>query len=355
MKETDQDFLKQKFGSTGHLFSYITQTYGRSPSGPVHLFIVLPREDVTVEKIQDAAGKRGITFNAKLLCNNLYRVKLGVKVRRVEGFLLVEKDWWLLITRGKGSDSFDVFVKSFVKNHFFPLIQPAYIDSQEMVELITNLSPTFGNLILEEFSMASERGTLREWLVSGANFSSDVARSLQKKYDSSFTGARIMGVADGSASIRMRVYTESRLCFLSGSFGDFYEFVVMPFVHSALHMNKRYKNRERKVTDGRVKLFGIRIEAEEEFSGDDLLSVRSFIQKRYSVILNYENPIVALQATDLRDGSSFDLYLTELGIEVVPLLKASSGSLLELCTSIVRRLPPFASFKPIPPVETLYQ
>jgi len=346
----DGEFLEQRFTSSGQMFTYITDAFGRSPGSPVHLFVILPAKGVTVSKIVKAATKRRVTFSADRISDSLYRVRLGVRTRQIKGHLLTHKDWWLLITRGKGSTSYEVFIRSFVKNHFFPLLHPAYVDSHGLVKLAASLSSVFGTITLEEFSMASERGTLREWLQSGAVFSMETARSLQRKYDSSFTGLRLSGHSESVSTIRLRLYTESRLCFLSGSFGDFYEFVVIPFVHAALHTNKEYQGLERETIGGAVKISGIRIEA-EDVTDADLLSIKQFILRNYASEISYENPVVVLQATDLRDGSSFDIYITKQGIEIVPLAKASSASLLELCMSIVRRLPPFAQFKRIPPIK----
>ena len=352
--DVDQEFLKQRFHSTGQMFSYLTRSYGSSPGRPVHLIVMLPTKNVTVEKVEETAKNRGLLFKADPISDTLYRVTLGVKVRRVEGFLIAEDDWWLLISRGKGSSIHSVVVRSFIQNHFFPLIHPAYIDSREMTEILTDLMPLYNRLVLEEFSMASERSSLREWLKSRESFDVNLANDLQRKYNSSFTAFRVKGISEEIRPARFRIYTESRLCFLSGSFGDFFEFVVVPFIHKSLQMDKRYQNRERRVEDGKIRLFGVRIKGLNEFSKEDLASIRSFVQKQYSTVLIYENPLVALQASDYRDGSSFDIYLTESGIEIVPLTKSSSASLVELCTSMVRRLPPFASFEPIPPIEAVY-
>ncbi|MHA1930691.1 MAG: hypothetical protein ACTSV2_19135 [Candidatus Thorarchaeota archaeon] len=352
MDDLDKDFLSQKFKSVSHLFSYITLRYGRSSSTPVHVFVIIPAKGVSVQKVNEVATKRSLIFRTKELDKNFYRITIGVKIRLIEGFLITTDEWWILISRGQGGVVRKVVIDSFVKNHFFSVLTPAYLEPIEMIEIINGLNSVYDRIVLDEFSMASERSSLREWLMSGEIFTDELCTKLQESYNSSFTGLRISGLSNDSDSCKIRIYSESRLCFLSGSFSDFYQFIIVPYLRRSLEVNRKYQNRERKVEDGKVSLFGVTIEGKTQFSTEELSSIRSFIQKDYYSGLIYENPIVILQASDRRDGSSFDVYITEQSIRIIPLTRASSGSLIELCTSIVRRLPPFISFRPTPVIET---
>lgn len=353
----DKEFLNQKFGSIGHFFSYLTAKYGNSSSRPLHAFVVIPSNEATVERIAQSSKKRGILFEFKEICEKLYRVKIRIKVREIEGYIIEEKDWWIFISRNQGDEISDVVIRSLVRNHFFSVLSPAYIDPQDMIETILELEGTYDRIILEEFSMASERSSLREWLKSGDTFNLELALKLQRKYNSSFTGLRLLCYASDSGSSKLRIYTESRLCFLSGSFGDFYQFVIMPYIRRSLETDRRYMDRHRKVVDGRISLFGIGISSDEPngkevtFSNEEINSIKSYIMKHYFIEILHDNPITILQATHPIDGSSFDVYLTNSSIEIVPLTKSSSGSIVELCSSILRRLPPFVRFKPLPPIE----
>lgn len=354
MDDLDKRFLEHEFTSIGQLFHYITLRYGGRSSKPVHVFVLLPVEGTTVEKIAAEAKRRDHTFETNELSENLHRVTLGVKIRKVEGFLITEKDWWVLISRDMGHVIRSVLIDAFVKNHYLSVLSPAYVDPQEIVEIVLDTSSIYDKIVLDEYSMASERGSLREWLKSGEVFGQELANSLQTRYNSSFTALRVAGISENTDSSKFRIYTESRLCFLSGSFGDFYQFILVPFVRKSLLTNKRYANLERKLENGKVRIFGIKIEGQKSFSKEEIIGVRSFIQESYATFLLYENPVVVLQASDLRDGSSFDIYITDAAINIVPLSRATPGSLVGLCTSIVRRLPPFVQFQPVPPVQARY-
>ena len=353
VKEIDKEFLSQKFRSTGHMFSYISDTYGKSPSTPLHVFILLPIRDATVEKVRDAAQQRDVIFETKKISEKIYRVSFGVKIRRIESFLVIDDDWWMILTVGDGSRASQVLIESFVRNHFFPVLYPAYLEPKDMIEIVSNLYSIYDFITLEEYSMASERAKFRVWLKSGEKFTTELADRLQEKNDASFTGLKVFAGSNTTDSTKLKIYSKSRLCFLSGSFGDFYEFGIVPYIHRTLQNSKTYSNLERRVDDGKLKLFGVHIKGREDFEKKDIEAVKEFIQSKYSTVLVHQNPVIVIQASDVRDGSSYDIYITQSDIDVIPLSKSTSGSLIELCTSIVRILPPFVEFQPKQPTEFL--
>ncbi len=354
LDEFDVEFLNQKFQTIGHLFSYLSLKYGSTSSRPLHAFVLLPSRNVTVEKIRAAALSRDLTFDVKEICDRLYRADIGVKVRKVHGYILTAEDWWVFLSRDHGEVISSVLIESFVRNHFFSVLSPAYVNPQEMVDLALELQSVYDRIILEEFSMAGERGSLRKWLKSGDILTRDLASSLQKQYDSSFTGVRLTCTSNEADDGKIRLYTGSRLCYLSGSFGDFYQFVLLPYLRKSLETEKRYSNKQRHVDNGKISLHGVIVEGTTHLSKEEIQSIADFIKKQYATEVLHSNPIIILQASDQRDGSSFDVYITEKAVEIIPLTKASSGSLIELCSLIIRRMPPFASFRPLPPIETTF-
>ncbi len=352
MDQVDDDFFEGGFQTLGQFFTYLSMKYGTSPSIPVHIFILHPSKNVSIERIEEAADKRGLRFTYERVCKDLYKVIIRISVRSVEGYLFIQDGWWMLVSRGSGSIINDVLVKSFVKTHFFPILAPAHVPTDELVSIVTDLGSVYEEVTLDEFSMASERGSLREWLKSGDNVSKELCENLQKKYNSSFTAFRITASAKDSTPLKFRVYTESRLSFLSGSFGDFYQFVIIPFVRQSLHLLRTYDQRQRRISEGKLFIHGIRIHGKYELGDEDIKAVKEFIVRNYSTMLMHENPVIILQASDRKDGSSYDIYITQRAIDIIPLSKASSESLVSLCTAIVRRLPPFMRFEPVKPIET---
>lgn len=351
MKSPEQDFLSKEFGSTGEMFAYLTYAYGESPATRLHAFILHPIDDASVERIHEVAEHRSLIFEPEYVCPSVYRITLGVNIRKVQGFLVIHEDWWMFLVGGNGFRASQILIESFVKNHFFPVIHPAYIEANDLVEISSNLSEVYDEIILEEFSMASERSKRRVWMKSKEKFTLNLARSLQEKNDASFTGLKLSAHSLEEKPSKIKIYSKSRLCFLSGSFGDFYQFVIIPFVRRSLQANERYTNLERTMEDGALKLHGIRIKGNRKFTNSDMAAAKKYIQKEYSTSLIYENPVIILQASDERDGSSFDVYITESEIDIIPLSKSSSGSLIELCNSIVRLLPPFVNFSLRPTIQ----
>ena len=174
MDDSDKEFLNQEFKSVSHLFSYLTLKYGRSSATPVHVFVILPVAGATVERISEVCKNRKLTFDVKELAENLFRVTIGIEVSRVEGFLIADKDWWIFISRGGGNETKRVLIESFVKHHFFSVLNSAYIEPHDMIELVSDFSSLYDKIILEEFSMASERGSFRAWRKIKEEFDPDL-------------------------------------------------------------------------------------------------------------------------------------------------------------------------------------
>jgi hypothetical protein len=84
--------IKKEFKSISSLFAYCTEAYKERETSPLSAFIVFPLSEAAPGQISEVAKKRGMSFSARKMGEDLYKISLKVKSKRIRFHLITNKN-----------------------------------------------------------------------------------------------------------------------------------------------------------------------------------------------------------------------------------------------------------------------
>ncbi len=332
---------KKKFESVSQLFSFCTELYKQKSTSPLNAFVVFPIGKITPEDIAKHAKKRGLIFRSKKTGNNIYFVKIGVKKRILAFQLVVNEGWWLFLGEGRSRILRDVFLGSFIGNHFSWLLQSTYLNTDQMATILNDLGTKFKHVHIRGCRYYQPGVTKLEFRQKGFQISyyEGLLTDLENDSNGTLSAIKVEFYNSGTLRNKVRILTQSQMTFYGGYFTDFYQSVILPFVEEALNTKLRFTDRQRRIKQQKVMLSSTEIKCREKFEPDQIEALQKILVRNYSTSVVYYNPVLIAHVTDRTDGSCFDIYLEGNTIKIVPLNRATSGGFTQLFSLLVRYAP----------------
>jgi hypothetical protein len=328
----------KNFSSVSQLFAYFNEVYERGDEPPLHIFCILPKQGLTPEQLEEIALENELKCEFKKKGEKLYFFNIGIRKRAEAGYLLIDGSYWIFLTNQSNSRLRSI-ITSFV-NKLFPFIKLSYVNSIEILDLIERVSKSFDKTYFLEGTICSKGETFRNWKKKPIEFSVDVLNDRAEKENAKWSSILISSYVKDEPKLKIRLHDRGQLTLYKGSFNDFYKEVVIKFISKGLNTDKLFTHKERKVINNKVRLNPIKAILDENLNFEDITILKNSLLRKYSsAIIHAGNPMLLIQLTDKKDGSSFDLYASKNLIEIVPLMKASSGALTNLFSLISDILP----------------
>ncbi|MFQ5891753.1 MAG: hypothetical protein ACE5HW_03040 [Candidatus Methanofastidiosia archaeon] len=330
--------MMQDFKSESQLFSYCDEVYKEGKAPALHLYILIPMNDISPEEMAENAIRRDLQCNLYKKSHRLYQITIGIRTSTEVGYLLVDDKYWIFISDQRSVEVTRV-VNSFVRK-LFPILSWAYVPSKKLIQLIDDFSQDYDKILFLDGTLGSKDTTIRNWKKEPVEFSVEFLTKYEKQQKLKFTTLSFAGFIENKQVIKARIHTRGHLALYYGFFGDFYSDLVLNYIAESLNLEESFLNRERKIVKDKVEIYPLKFELEENLTIGQIETLKSKLQKMYlSAVFHTGNPSLMIQLTDFGDGSSFDFYVYKNIIEIVPLVKASPGAITKLFAFISEFFP----------------
>lgn len=323
----------QDLKSIPQLFSYLNSVYKKFTIS-TRVFIAYLEKDMSIIEINNLAKNYGLISEFKKKSEDLYFFTIGARVKFDVGYLIAKKDYWIFITDSDGRST-----QRFIRN-LHPILKLLYVNSDNILNLIQDNSKKFEYVNFVEGTLCSKGETFRNWKKEPIKFSIRSLKKMSEKDKAKWTGLTLVCNFNEENGLKFRINEQGNLALYKGQFTDFYDTFVLPYISEGIRIKNNFSNKERKVRDGEVALSPLFLDVREELSMKDIgILKKAFLNNYMGAVVHAGNPVLMMQITDKSDGSSFDVYASRRKIEVVPLVKSSSASLISVFSLISDMLP----------------
>ena len=191
-----------------------------------------------------------------------------------------------------------------------------------------------------EGTFCKSNETFRNWKKKPIEFSKSELVKLSQKQNFRWTALSILIGIEEEDYLKLRISDKGEITLYKGPLEKFYGHFVLGFIKKAINFKGFMSNRERRMDKGSIIVRPISVSFRKELNMGDIKIVKEGLMKKYlSAVIHAGNPVLMMQVTDKKDGSSFDIFASGKKLKITPLLKSSPASLTELFNNISNTLP----------------
>ena len=185
---------------------------------------------------------------------------------------------------------------------------------------------------------AKERERSKHW-PERQEFSRETVHARIKRDNAIMDAIRIR-FSSPNFNFRVKLSRRGMITFYDGLYSEFHRLVLPQITRKARENLEYMRNRERKLSRGRVFVDPLSLKPESELTKEDLMNVKDALGRRYVIAVLYGgNPWLLVSLLDKSDGSSLDLHAYHDEIIITPVVKVSAASLTRLYSTLEEALP----------------
>lgn len=330
--------LGEQFKTVPEFHYFIDSTLSKPDSTPIvimPMFLSCPPEELS-----SIASGRKISAKTELLSEDIFTFRIGLHKRFAKGFLVNYNSYWCGFLLSKEQDATIPEMASRWMSDMFPIVTPAYLTSQQMLELINGLT------VVEESKVelldyvtrsAKERETTKRW--KGGEFSKDQV-SAKAKNDRAIVDAIRIDFLSPNFRFKIKVNRRGLITIYAGSYSELQRLVIAKLVAAAKSNLAKMKDRKRVLRANEVSVEPLVIKPDNALSNEDMKRLKESLSQHYMTAVLYGgNPWLLISLLDKSDGSAIDLQAYEDEIIITPVTRVSSQSLARLFSVIEEALP----------------
>lgn len=293
------------------------------------------------EELASIAASRKISAKVELLTEDIFTFRIGLRKRSAKGFIVnYDKDYWCGFLISKDGDTTILEVASRWISDMFPIVTPAYVTSQQMLELIDGLRIVEKSeiVVLDYVTRsAKERETTKRW--KGGEFSKDQI-SNKAKNDNAIVDAIRIDFSTPNFRFTIKLNRRGLITIYGGSFSELQRLMIAKLVKVAKSNLSRMKDTKRILRANEVSVESLVIKPDNSLSNEDMKRLKEYLSQHYMTAVLYGgNPWLFLSLLDKSDGSAVDLQAYEDEIIITPVTRVSSQSLSRLYSVLEEALP----------------
>jgi hypothetical protein len=329
----------EQFRTIPEFHFFIDSALSKRDSEPI---IVMPMFlSCPPEELASIAGGRKIWAKVELLNEDIFSFRIGLRKRSAKGFLVnYSEDYWCGFLLSKDGESTVPEVASRWMSDMFPIVTPAYLSSQQMLELISGLRIVERSqiVVLDYITRsAKERETTKRW--KGGEFSKEQILS-KAKNDNAIVDAIRIDFTTPNFNFMIKLNRRGLITVYGGSFSELQRLLIVKLVHLARSNLSKMKETKRVLQADEVSVEPLVIKPDNSLSNEDMKRLKDFLSKHYMTAVLYGgNPWLYLSLLDKSDGSAVDLQAYEDEIIITPVTRVSSQSLSRLYSVLEEALP----------------
>ena len=235
--------LGEQFKTIPEFHYFIDSTLSKPDSTPIvimPMFLSCPPEELS-----SIASGRKISAKTELLTEDIFTFRIGLHKRFAKGFLVNNNSYWCGFLLSREQDVTIPEIASRWMSDMFPNVTPAYLSSQQMLELIDGLR------VVEESKVelldyvtrsAKERETTKRW--KGGEFSKDQV-SAKAKNDRAIVDAIRIDFSSPNFRFKIKLNRRGLITIYTGSYSELQRLVIAKLVAAAKSNLARMKDRKR--------------------------------------------------------------------------------------------------------------
>lgn len=329
--------VAQDFKDRTRLFSYLNEAYA-GESAALHCYAFLLSEGFQLSEALDLARNRGVEISLTAKGKDLYLLQVGVRSSYETGYLLSIDDSWLFLSDGhtaKLNSTIGALARATL-----PALRYAYLPSGSLLHWIDKTAKRYDRVVVLEGTIRTQDQTSRNWKKEGLTFAVNRMEREARNAGGKWTSISFRFEADGREVVNCRAYETGHLTLYSGRFGEFYQDVILTYFSEAEALDAKLRGRERKESRSGPILHPLGFRLRKPITIPEMQLLKSHIIRNYAAAVTHPgNPMLTMQLSDKRDGSSFDLYAYGEKVEIVPLHRATSAALTDLIALVSDLLP----------------
>lgn len=308
---------------------------GSEPLVVMPMFLSCPPEE-----LEDIAKRRKISAKVELLTEDIFAFRIGLRKRFAKGFIVNYENFWSGFFLSKDGDTSATEVASRWMNDMFPIVTPAYVSSQQMLELIDNLRIVEKSqiIVLDYVTRsAKEHETTKRW--KGGEFSKEQIAA-KAKNDNAIVDAIRIDFSTPNFKFTIKANRRGLITVYGGSFSELERLLVTKLVNAAKENLSRMRETKRILQANEVRVEPLVIKPDQNLSNEDMKRLKDSLSRHYMTAVLYSgNPWLLVSLLDKSDGSAVDLQAYEDEIMITPVTRASSQALTRLYSVIEESLP----------------
>ncbi len=316
----------------------------------VHIFLAFPHKRIgnnvkTFHELLESALEKGDRFNYLQIAEETYEVKLRGYVREISGYLIpYETHWRFFLPKRTGQqENIRSIASSFLYNSY-PLLARARIKTPQLLSLIDQLTENAAKVLIREFTLFSyaRKETTRKW--GRKEYSRKEMQELLNREKAGLKALLFDYLSEGKVLFEVRIRRDGSITVYGGSQECLFE-VIRLLIDSYLKIAYQnmigFSNKERKIIREEVQIFPITYKIRDfQLSSDNIRTFVNFLKSNFWIMSKFgENPWAWLAITDKKDRSTYDIFIYEDEIKIIPFLRATPMSLSLLDEIITTTFP----------------
>ena len=315
--------------------------YSTGGKAPLHVFLVFPKREP--ERLSLYASRMRVGIDVDKLSEDLYDITIRLRKRYANGYLITKGDIWnLLIQPVESSSSAQQVATTWLKN-LYPVLSPAYIESEQMLDILDEFNQVEEKheLQVSDYFLRSREGPTSKTWPKGQPYMRHV---LEKRIGKDFLlDAISFTFKIGETFFETRICRDGHLVLYKGGrtcFSDFQRLIIQFVSKMATRNHMRFENKGRKVVQGEAVVSQLKLDPGRRLGKKDLNNLKLHLCKNFSAaVIHGGNPWLLTSIIDRGDGSYYDVYGYEDEISIVPFSKSSPESLTRLYGKILELFP----------------
>jgi len=321
------------FQNKAQLFSYLNQAYSPGTTLPaIHLFLL--RISIPLVDLVGMGEECGFSIDLEQRDKDFWQVTMADQ----RGFFLVYDGRVVLLTDEKGQDARRLLTS--MTRKLRPAAVFSHVTSEDLLDILEELNRQFEKVLFHEGTMRSMRRTNRYWKKETTEYSRKKMVEDQERERAKWTGIGFSCTESEILQFHGRLYSHGQVTFYEGSFTMFLQAILPEYFQRISRLEDELTSRERETHRGQVVLKPVLLRSLGEITQRDVDALFDTLKEDYGAgVLFTGNPTYLVQATDMDDGSSFDIYVSDNEVTIVPLQRSSSSALTELLVNVTDTLP----------------
>jgi hypothetical protein len=293
------------------------------------------------EELPRLAQGRKINAAIESITPDIFRFEISLRKRSAKGYLVNYEEYWVVYLSPDAENPNLIDVASRWLHHMFPLITPAFISYLQLIDIVSSLKVVEDSKItvLDYVARsAKERERSKHW-PERQEFSRETVHARIKRDNAIMDAIRIR-FSSPNFNFRVKLSRRGMITFYDGVYSEFHRLALPQITRKARENLEYMRNRERKLSRGRVFVDPLSLKPESELTKEDLMNVKDALGRRYvTAVLYGGNPWLLVSLLDKSDGSSLDLHAYHDEIIITPVIKVSAASLTRLYSTLEEALP----------------
>lgn len=334
-----------RIDSIPKLHYYLADLFSRGSTSPLHLFVTFSQ--TSIDKLPSNADKLDRKIKLEPLADNLYEIKIKIKKRGANGWLITKNDVWLFYIKGEESSTVGSVTDAWISG-MNPFITHARIPPSSLFDILDSLDAVVKNgIILQDYLARSYRhdkdySADSEWTAqSQKGWTGD--RYDRKKLEKSIAATDTVLYAakiefpNDKTSFTARVSRRGHITFYEGheqGLSNFHTRLVDTYIEKAVEYERTLHNKEVKITQDKVAVLNPIVFDTKKSLGKldfDLMVEALSAEPDYMVsVIHFGNPWLYMTVVDRADGSACEIYGFEDEVRLIPQFRATPQGLARL-------------------------